>query len=95
MSGEVVPFRSNHTMNIDRYGEFLCLVCGHWLTCAPETEWGDLFVVRPERFGHMHGTEPFHYYQNCGAEIITQEEWVERYPYDSGKTISEIERRFY
>lgn len=96
---EVIPFmKHRHTMNMEagKSDGFCCMVCGHWTWYPPETEWGDMFACRPKRFyGHIHGTEPWHFCPNCGALIVTPDEWADIYPKDQGKTIGEIARRFY
>ena len=94
VTAEVMPFHREFTMNIDTGDGFTCIACGHWLW-ENRTEWGDLYVVRPKRFGHMHGTEKFNYCPNCGAMVLTMDEWAEMFPQDQGKTLFDIERRFY
>lgn len=95
---DVIPFvKYGYTMNMDSDDGFTCMVCGHWLY-ESETEWGDLFVCNPshpKRFGHMHGRERFHFCPQCGAMVLTTEEWAEMYPQDQGKSIQEIARRYY
>lgn len=93
--GDVVPFRRGFTLNVDFKGDgFQCMVCGHWLW-LDETEWGDMFRAGNGRFGHMHGTEPFHYCPNCGAQVLELEHWCDVFPEDGGKSVWEIERRYY
>ena len=93
--GIVIPFPVRpHTLDVGEGDGFECMVCGHWLY-ESETEWGDLFVCKPKRFGHIHGTEPFRFCPHCGAMVLTPSEWAEAYPQDQGKTIWEVARRFY
>lgn len=95
---EVLPFtKHNFTMNMDTSGGFTCVACGYW-TYVNEMEWGDLFVCdpsHPNRFGHIHGREPFRFCPNCGAMVVTTEQWADVYPQDQGKTLNEIAKRFY
>lgn len=87
-----IPARA-FTMNIDSVDGFECLACGHWVVYTDETEWGDLYVCKPKRFGHIHGTEPFRFCPSCGAMVLTPEQWVDTYPEDAGKTFGEIYKR--
>lgn len=91
MSGKVLSFNMPpYTLNADNGDGFLCLLCGHY-TFDKETMWAE--TLRDKAITgvcHMHGTEEYHYCPNCGAEILTMQEWVERRPWDLGKTISQI-----
>lgn len=90
---EVIPFvKHEFTMNCDTGDGFTCMACGHWVVHANETEWGDLHVVRPKRFGHVHGTEPFRFCPHCGARVLSLREWADVFPGDMGKTLGQIER---
>ena len=90
---EVIPFvKHAYTMNCDTGDGFTCIACGHWVVYTNETEWGDLYVVRPKRFGHIHGTEPFRFCPHCGARVLSLQEWAEVFPEDAGKTLHAIER---
>lgn len=95
---ESYPFvKHKYTLNMDSGDGFTCLACGHWLY-ESETEWGDLYVCNPshpKRFGHIHGHETFHFCPQCGAMVLSLSEWVNEYPQDQNKTISDIARRFY
>ena len=90
MSGKVLAFKlPDYTLNVDKDDGFLCLLCGHY-TFTDETMWGESFRDSTNCVMHMHGRDGFHYCPNCGAEIITPEEWVERRPQDAGKTMAEV-----
>jgi len=90
---EIIPFvKHGFTMNRDADGGFACVACGHWVVYTGETEWGDLLVTRPKRFGHIHGTEPFRFCPHCGASVLSPREWAEVFPEDAGKTLGQIER---
>lgn len=92
MSGKLIRLKAPlHTLNVDRGDGFLCMLCGHW-TWYKETEWAESFYDRAMTgvVGHMHGTEDFHFCPNCGAEILTRDEWVKRRPWDAGKSVEEV-----
>lgn len=92
---DVIPFvKHAHTMNMDSGNGFTCMACGHWLY-ESETEWGDMFVCAPKRFGHIHGTEPFRFCPHCGAMVLSVSEWADLHPQDQGLTVGEISRRYY
>ncbi len=95
VSAELYVMSDNepYTINESGDGDFSCLICHHFILYAPETEWGEM-SGRGGTFMHMHGTEPFHYCPNCGREILTSVEWVEKHPEDQGKTFKEIGKRF-
>ncbi len=91
MKGKVLAFQvAPYTLNADNGDGFLCLKCGHY-TYVNETRWAETLRDRIiTGVMHMHGTEEFNYCPNCGAEILTLQEWVERRPWDAGKTLREI-----
>ena len=95
MSGKVLSFElPDYTLNADSGDGFLCLLCAHY-TFVNETSWAETFhdkAVTNTTMIHMHGTEDFHYCPNCGAEVLSLGEWVERRPQDQDKTLSEIKR---
>jgi len=89
----VMEEAEQHTIDTGDGDGFHCLICGHYVIYTNETEWGAL-NWRGLAFSHMRGTEPFHYCPNCGREILTQEQWIEKYPDDMGKTYAEIRKRY-
>ena len=83
-----------YTVNLNNDGEFLCMLCGHYIIYTGETEWSHT-SAHGGGYAHMHGTEPFHFCPNCGREILTPELWVDEHPEDAGKTWEEIGRRYF
>lgn len=88
MSADILAFiPADATLNVDSGDGFACMVCNHW-TYINGTSWEEIHTGGM----FMHGREPFKFCPNCGAPILTPEQWVEHRPQDAGKTWAEIKR---
>lgn len=94
MKGEVIRLRpTNVTMNMADDGSFHCMACGSWTEFEGSTKWAE-HNNKGSYYFHMHGSEEFRFCPNCGAEVLSMEEWVNRFPYDAGNTKSKIHAEY-